>query len=42
MQRYITEWASPDFHSADYRAFFLLVLATFAALAFSGKKARLR
>jgi len=42
MQRYITEWASPDFHNANYRAFFFLILATFAALAFSGKKPRLR
>jgi hypothetical protein len=42
MQRYITEWASPDFHSADYRAFFFLVLATFVTLAVSSRKTRLR
>jgi hypothetical protein len=32
MQNYIAEWASPNFHRADYLPFLLLVLGTFAAL----------
>lgn len=42
MQSYISEWASPNFHGVDYRAFLFLILATFAALAFSRRKVRLR
>jgi hypothetical protein len=42
VQSYISEWASPNFHSADYRAFLLLVLATFAAFAFSQQRPRYR
>jgi hypothetical protein len=32
MQKYIAEWASPNFHRAEYWPFLLLVLATFVAL----------
>jgi hypothetical protein len=32
MQNYIAEWASPNFHRAEYWPFLLIVLATFAAL----------
>src|SRR5271168_4606630 len=35
MQNYIAEWASPNFHHAEYWPFLLVVLATFAALAWS-------
>jgi hypothetical protein len=42
VQSYIAEWASPNFHGADYRAFLLLFLATFAALAFSRRRVRYR
>jgi hypothetical protein len=34
MQTYIAEWASPNFHRAEYWPFLLLVLAIFAALAY--------
>lgn len=42
VQNHITEWASPNFHSVDYAAFLLLILATFATLAFSRRQVRLR
>ncbi len=42
MQSHISEWASPNFHGADYRAFLFLILAIYAALAFSRWKIRLR
>lgn len=42
MQSHITEWASPNFHGIDYRAFFFLVLAAFVALAFSQRRVRPR
>jgi hypothetical protein len=32
MQNYIAEWASPNFHRAEYWPFLLIILATFAAL----------
>jgi hypothetical protein len=32
MQSYIAEWASPNFHRAEYWPFLLMVLATFTAL----------
>ncbi len=35
MQNYIAEWASPNFHHAEYWPFLLLLLATFATLAWS-------
>ena len=35
MQNYIAEWASPNFHHAEYWPFLLLVLATFSALSWS-------
>jgi len=35
MQKYIAEWASPNFHRAEYWLFLLLVLATFAAISWS-------
>jgi len=40
MQRYIAEWASPNFHRVEYFPFLLIVLATFAQL--SGRKSRAR
>jgi hypothetical protein len=39
MQNYIAEWASPNFHRADYMPFLLVVLGTFAL---SGSRPRLR
>jgi hypothetical protein len=42
MQNHISEWASPDFHGIDYRAFFFLLLATFVVLAFSRRRVRAR
>jgi len=36
MQNYITEWASPNFHHAEYWPFLLVVLGTFAVLSWSG------
>jgi hypothetical protein len=33
MQSYIAEWASPNFHHAEYFPFLFIILATFAALA---------
>jgi hypothetical protein len=40
MQKYITEWLSPDFHQPNAHALALLLLATFAALALSPKRVR--
>jgi len=42
MQRYIAEWASPNFHHAEYWPFLLVVLSTFAALSWSRLEVRLR
>ena len=33
MQSYIAEWASPNFHRAEYFPFLFIILATFAAVA---------
>jgi hypothetical protein len=41
IQEFIIEWASPDFHSANFQPFALQLLITLGALAFSGK-ARIR
>ncbi|MFZ1007312.1 MAG: hypothetical protein WAN65_10770 [Candidatus Sulfotelmatobacter sp.] len=35
MQKYIVEWASPNFHRPEYWLFLLLVLTTFAAISWS-------
>ena len=40
MQQYIQEWASPNFHQALYLPLLLMILALFAALAFSPKLLR--
>ncbi len=42
MQNYIAEWASPNFHHAEYWPFLLVVLATFATLSWSRLELRLR
>lgn len=42
MQNYIDEWASPNFHRAEYWPFLLIVLATFALLAWSRSPMRPR
>jgi len=42
MQSYIAEWASPNFHHAEYWPFLLLILATFAALGWSRRGVRPR
>ncbi len=42
MQNYIAEWASPNFHHAEYWPFLIIVLATFAALSWSPREVRLR
>ena len=42
MQNYITEWASPNFHHAEYWPFLLIVLCTFAILSWSRQQVRLR
>jgi hypothetical protein len=42
MQKYIAEWASPNFHHPEYWPFLLVVLATFATLAWSRLQIRLR
>ena len=39
MQKYIAEWASPNFHHAEYWPFLLVVLTTFAALSWSRLRA---
>jgi hypothetical protein len=38
MMQYITEWASPNFHSPDFKPFLLLLLLTWAAVAASHKR----
>jgi hypothetical protein len=40
MQNYIAEWASPNFHHAEYWPVLLIVLATFATLSWSGLEGR--
>ena len=40
MQNYIAEWASPNFHRAEYWPFLLIVLATFATLSWSRRQLR--
>jgi hypothetical protein len=42
MQNYIAEWASPNFHHAEYFPFLLIVLVAFAALSLPGKQVRPR
>jgi hypothetical protein len=42
MQNYITEWASPNFHHAEYWPFLLIVLCTFAILNWSRRQVRPR
>ena len=42
MQNYIAEWASPNFHHAEYWPFLLVVLGTFAALSWSRLELRPR
>jgi len=42
MQNYIAEWASPNFHRAEYWPFLLVVLSTFAALGWSRLQVRAR
>jgi hypothetical protein len=42
MQKYIAEWASPNFHQSEYAAFLFLLLATVAALAWTRIRVRLR
>jgi hypothetical protein len=42
MQNYIAEWASPNFHHAEYWPFLVVVLGTFAALSWSRLKLRPR
>jgi hypothetical protein len=42
MQNYIVEWASPNFHHPEYWPFLLILLATFATLAWSGVPLRPR
>jgi len=42
MQNYIAEWASPNFHHAEYWPFLGIVLSTFAILAWSRRKVRPR
>jgi hypothetical protein len=42
MQNYIAEWASPNFHHAEYWPFLVVVLGTFAALSWSGNRVRPR
>jgi hypothetical protein len=42
MQNYIAEWASPNFHHAEYWPFLLVVLSTFAALSWSRHQVRPR
>jgi hypothetical protein len=41
-QKYIAEWASPNFHHHEYWPFLLVVLATFATLGWSRLQIRLR
>ncbi|MBA2524789.1 MAG: hypothetical protein H0V18_03245 [Pyrinomonadaceae bacterium] len=40
MMQYIQEWKAPNFHEPMFQALALLLIATFSALALSGKRAR--
>jgi hypothetical protein len=42
MQKYIAEWASPNFHHPEYWPFLLIVLTAFAALSWSRAELRPR
>jgi len=42
MQSYIVEWASPNFHHAEYWPLLLIVLGTFATLSWSRRELRPR
>jgi hypothetical protein len=42
MQNYIAEWASPNFHRAEYWPFLLVVLGVFVILGWSRRQVRLR
>jgi hypothetical protein len=42
MQSYIAEWATPNFHHAEYWPFLFIVLGTFAALSWSRRTLRPR
>jgi hypothetical protein len=42
MQKYIAEWASPNFHRGEYAPFLLIVLATFAVFSRAGANLRAR
>jgi hypothetical protein len=42
MQNYIAEWASPNFHHAEYWPFLLVVVGTFAILSWSRLRVRPR
>jgi hypothetical protein len=42
MQTYIVEWASPNFHRAEYWSYLLIILATFAVLTWSRRRPRPR
>lgn len=42
MQKYIDEWASPNFHHAEYWPFLLLLLGSMAALSYSRHQVRPR
>jgi hypothetical protein len=42
MQSYISEWASPNFHRADYWAFLLLLLTVVATFAWTHSGVRMR
>lgn len=42
MQSYLAEWASPNFHHAEYWPFLFLILVAFAALAWSRRLVRPR
>jgi hypothetical protein len=42
MQNYIAEWASPNFHHAEYWPFLVMVLCTFAVLSWSRRQVRPR
>jgi hypothetical protein len=42
MQKYIAEWASPNFHRGEYWPFLFIILCTLAALGWSGFRVRFR
>jgi hypothetical protein len=42
MQNYIAEWASPNFHRAEYWPFLLIVLGVFSVLSWTRHRVRLR